>query len=71
MAEEKKGEGAVDPFKIALKEVVERETNAMMKNFAQILLWLATGDTSPSNNHSRSATPFKVQVNFDIPIFEG
>jgi len=24
-----------------------------------------------SNNYSRKATPFKVQVNFEIPIFKG
>jgi hypothetical protein len=29
---------------------------------------LPTGDTSSSSSH---ATPFKVQVNFDIPLFEG
>jgi hypothetical protein len=40
----------------------------MMDNFAQILRWLPTGDTSSSSGHS---TPFKVQVNFDIPLFEG
>ena len=43
----------------------------MMDNFAQILQQLPKGDTSSSNSYSRSATPFKVQVNFDIPIFEG
>jgi hypothetical protein len=40
----------------------------MMDNFAQILRRLPTGDTSSSSGH---ATPFKVQVNFDIPLFEG
>jgi hypothetical protein len=40
----------------------------MMDNFAQILQWLPKGDTSSSSSH---ATPFKVQVNFDIPLFEG
>jgi hypothetical protein len=40
----------------------------MMDNFAQILRRLPTGDTSSSRGH---ATPFKVQVNFDIPLFEG
>ena len=42
-----------------------------MDNFAQILRRLPTDGTSASNSHSRGATPFKVQVNFDIPIFEG
>jgi hypothetical protein len=40
----------------------------MMENFAQILQRLSTGDASSSSGH---ATPFKVQVNFDIPLFEG
>ena len=42
-----------------------------MDNFAQILQWLPTDGTSTSNNHSRGASPFKAQVNFDIPVFEG
>jgi hypothetical protein len=40
----------------------------MMDSFTQILRWLPTGDTSSSNG---GADPFKVQINFDIPIFEG
>jgi hypothetical protein len=40
----------------------------MMDSFAQILRRLPTGDTSSSNG---GAAPFKVQINFDIPIFEG
>jgi hypothetical protein len=40
----------------------------MMDNFAQILRRLPTGEASSSSGH---ATPFKVQVNFDIPLFEG
>ena len=44
----------------------------MMDNFSQILCrLLTTSDTSTSSGHSGSAPPFKVQVNFDIPIFEG
>ena len=43
----------------------------MMDNFAQILRRLPTVDASSSNSHSGGATPFKVQVNFNIPIFEG
>jgi len=42
-----------------------------MDNFAQILQWLPKGDTSTIDSHSGSATPFKIQVNFDIPIFKG
>lgn len=32
---------------------------------------MPTGDASSSNNHSTGATPFKVQVNINILIFEG
>ena len=37
MAEEKKDEGAGDPIKILLKEALEKQRNAIMDNFAQIL----------------------------------
>jgi hypothetical protein len=40
----------------------------MMDSFAQILLWLPTGNASSSNG---GVAPFKVQINFYIPIFEG
>ena len=40
----------------------------MMNNFAQILRRLPIGEASSSSGH---ATPFKVHVNFDIPLFEG
>jgi hypothetical protein len=44
----------------------------MMKNFSNILqrLLIAIGAYS-SNNHFGSTSPSKVQVNFDIPVFEG
>jgi hypothetical protein len=40
----------------------------MMDSFVQILRRLPTCDTSYS---SEGTTPFKVQINFDILIFEG
>jgi hypothetical protein len=40
----------------------------MMDNSAQILRRLPTKETCSSSDH---ATPFKVQVNFDISLFEG
>jgi hypothetical protein len=43
----------------------------MMDNFAQILQRLPIGGASASNNHYGGTTPFKVQVNFEIPIFDG
>ena len=71
MGEEKKDEGVGDPIKIFLEEALEKQRNAMMDKFSQILQRIPTGGTSTSNNHSGGTTPFKVQVNFDIPIFEG
>jgi hypothetical protein len=40
----------------------------MMDNFTQILRWFPTGEAYSSGGN---ATPFKVQVNFDIPLFKG
>ena len=71
MGDENKDEGVGDPIKILLEEALEKQRNTMMDNFAQILQRLPTGSASASNSHSGGATPFKVQVNFDIPIFEG
>lgn len=71
MEEEKKDEGAGDPIKILLEEALEKQRNTMMYNFAQSLQCLPTKGASTSKNHFRGSTPFKVQVNFDIPIFEG
>ena len=71
MGDEKKYQGAKDPIKMLLEESLEKQRNAMMDNFAQILQRLPTGGASASSNHSGGATPFKVQVNFDIPIFDG
>ena len=69
MGDEKKDEGVGDPIKILLKEALERQRNAMMDNFSQILQRLPIGGASASNSHSRGATTFKLQVNFGIPIF--
>ena len=43
----------------------------MMDSFVQILQQLTRGDASISSSYSGNATPFKVQANFEIPIFEG
>jgi len=68
MAGEKKDDGTGDPIKNFLEEALTQQRNEMMDSFAQILRWLPTGDASSS---SGGTTPFKVQMNFDIPIFEG
>jgi hypothetical protein len=73
MAEEKRDDRAGDPFKTLLEEALMRQRNEMMDNFAQILrrLPMVAAEASSTSNHFASATPFKVQVNFDIPLFEG
>jgi hypothetical protein len=71
MGEEKKDEGAGDPIKLLLEEALEKQRNLMMDNFSQILQRFPTGSASTSNKHYGGATPFKVQVNFDITTFEG
>jgi hypothetical protein len=44
----------------------------MLENFSQILQQLSTiTSTSSSSSHFGDDTPFKVQVNFDILVFEG
>ena len=71
MGDEKKDEGVENPIKMLLEEALEKQRNVMMDNFAQILQRLPTGGASASSSHSRGTTPFKVQVNFDTPIFDG
>jgi hypothetical protein len=68
MWDEKKYDGAGDPIKMLLEEALVRQRNKMIDNFAQILRQLPTGEASSSSGR---ATPFKVNVNFDIPLFEG
>jgi hypothetical protein len=68
MEGEKKDDGIGDPFKLLIEESLMQQRNEMMDNFTQILRRLPTGDTSSS---SGGTAPFKVQINFDIPIFEG
>jgi hypothetical protein len=68
MAEEKKEDWTRYPFKMLLEEALTQQRNEMMDSVAQILQRLPIGNTSSSN---RGVTPFKVQINFNIPIFEG
>jgi hypothetical protein len=67
MARENKYDGTGYPFKLFIEESLTQQRNEMLDSFAQILRWLPTGDASSSNG---GITPFKVQINFDIPIFE-
>ena len=68
MEREKKYYGTGDPFKLLIEEALMQQRNNMMDSFAQILRQLPTGNASSS---SVGATTFKVQIKFDIPIFEG
>ena len=72
MAEEKKNDGADDPISMLLEQAPMRQRDEMMENFSHILqcLPIETGASS-SNNHFGGTSPFKVQVSFDIPVFEG
>ena len=72
MAEEKRDDGAGDPIKMLLEDALARQRNEMMDNFAQILRRMPTAtEGASSSSHFGGSTPFKVQVNFDIPLFEG
>ena len=71
MAEEKKDNREGDPIKIFLEEALKKQRNMMMDKFSQILQRLPTDSASAPNNHYGYATPFKVQVNFDIHLFQG
>jgi hypothetical protein len=68
MEGENKYDGMGDPFKMLLEEALTQQRNKMMDSFVQILWQLPIGDTSSSRG---GVAPFKVQINFDIPIFEG
>jgi hypothetical protein len=68
MAGEKKDDRIGDLFKLLIEQSLTQQRNEMMDSFAQILRRLPTGNASSSNG---GAAPFKVQINFDIPIFEG
>jgi hypothetical protein len=68
MTGENKDDGTGDPFKLLIEESLTQQRNQMMDSFMQILQRLSTGDTSSS---SGGADPFKEEINFNIPIFEG
>ena len=67
MAGEKKYDETIYPFKMLLKEALTQQRNDMMDSFMQILWRLLTRDTSSS---SGGVAPFKVQINFNILVFE-
>jgi hypothetical protein len=72
MVEEKKIDGANDPISLLLEQALTRQRDEMMENFSHILQRLPTASNeSSSRDHFGGTSPFKVQVNFDTPVFEG
>jgi hypothetical protein len=51
-----------------LEEALTQDRNEMIDSFSQILRRLPTSDASSKRG---GTTPFKVQIKFNIPIFEG
>ena len=72
MAEENKNDGVDDPINLLLEQALKQQRDKMMENFSHILkrLPIALGESS-SSFHFGGTSPFKVQFNFDIPVFEG
>jgi hypothetical protein len=72
MVEENKNDGADDPISLLLEKALTQQRDEMMENFSHILQRLPiTSGASSSSDHFGGTSPFKVQANFDIPIFEG
>jgi hypothetical protein len=68
--EEKRNKAARDPMNVFLTKALAQQRNEMLEIFSQILQQLSTIiGTSSSSSHFGYSTQFKVQVNFEIPIF--
>jgi hypothetical protein len=69
MATKMKDDGEEDSINLLLEQALARQRDKMMENFAHILqrLSIATG-TSSSSGDFGGTSPFKVQVNFNIPV---
>jgi hypothetical protein len=72
MVEEDKNNRADDSINMLLEQALMRQRDEMMENFSHIIqrLPIVSGSSS-SSDHFGGTSPFKVQVNFDISIFEG
>jgi hypothetical protein len=72
MSEENKNDTVDDPINLLLEQALTRQRDEMMENFSHILKFLPIAlGASSSIGHFGGTSPFKVQVNFDISIFEG
>jgi hypothetical protein len=70
--EEKKNEREDDFINLLLGKSLTRLRDEIMDNFPHILQHLPIKKSvSSSSDHFGGTPPFKLQVNFDIPIFEG
>jgi hypothetical protein len=71
MVEEIKNDREDDFINLLLEQALTRQRDEMMENFSHILQHLSMASSaSSSNNHFGGTSPFKVHVNFYIPIFE-
>jgi hypothetical protein len=72
MAAKKKNDRAKDSINMLLEQALTRQRNKMMENYSHILQRSSIATyTSSSSDHFGGTSPFKVQDNFDIIIFEG
>jgi hypothetical protein len=72
MAIEKKDDGAKDSISMLLQQALAQQRDEMMGNFSHILQLLPIEmGASSSRNYFVGTSPFKAQVSFHIPIFEG
>jgi hypothetical protein len=72
MEEENKSDGAEYSINLLLEQALMRQRHKIMDNFSHILQHLPIIEgTYSSRGHFEGTSSFKVQVNFDISIFEG
>ena len=68
MVEENKNDREADSINMLLEQALTRQRDEIMENFAHILqCMLIESGISSSSGHFGGTSPFKVQVNFDIP----
>jgi hypothetical protein len=72
MMKENKNDKANDSINLLLEQALMRQRDEMMDNFSHILQRMSiTTCASSSSSHFGGTLHFKVQVNFDLLIFEG
>ena len=72
MVKEKKNYGSEDSINLFLEQDLTRQRDEMMENFSHILQCLPiTTCVSSSSGYLGGTSPFKVQANFDVLVFEG